>query len=52
MEGYKDGRDSVPGIDIKQVEQAISETKGIGESRLRSIMNSIEKKFGGVEDGR
>lgn len=48
MEGYKDGRDSVPGIDIKQVEQAISETKGIGESRLRSIMNNIEKKFGGV----
>ena len=47
MEGYQDGRDSVPGIDISQVKEAIAGTKGIGESRLRSIMNSIEEKFGG-----
>lgn len=46
MNGYEDGRESVPGIDIKQIEEAIAGTKGIGESRLRSIMQSIEEKFG------
>ncbi len=50
MNGYEDGRESVPGIDIKQIEEAIAGTKGIGESRLRSIMQSIEEKFGNVED--
>lgn len=50
MNGYKDGRESIPGIDIKQIEEAIAGTKGIGESRLRSIMQSIEEKFGNVED--
>ncbi len=45
MEGYRAGRDSVPGIDISQVKEAIAETKGIGENRLNSIMSSIEKKF-------
>lgn len=52
MSGYEDGRESVPGIDIKQIEEAVAGTKGIGESRLRSIMNSIHKKFGtyGSED--
>lgn len=50
MSGYEDGRESVPGIDIKQIEEAVAGTKGIGESRLRSIMRSIEEKFGNVED--
>ena len=30
LEGYQDGRKSVPGIDISQVKEAISGTKGIG----------------------
>lgn len=47
MEGYQDGRKSVPGIDISQVKEAIAETKGIGANRLQAIMDSIEKKFGG-----
>lgn len=47
MEGYNDGRDSVPGIDISQIREAIAETKGIGESRLTAIMESIESRFGG-----
>lgn len=46
MSGYEDGREFVPGIDIEQIEEAIAGTKGIGESRLRSIMQSIEEKFG------
>lgn len=47
LEGYQDGRKSVPGIDISQVKEAIAETKGIGANRLQAIMDSIEKKFGG-----
>lgn len=50
MNGYEDGRKSVASIDIKQIEEAIAGTKGIGESRLRSIMNSIEEKFGVLKD--
>ena len=50
MNAYEDGRESVPGIDIKQIEEAVAGTKGIGESRLRSIMRSIEEKFVNVED--
>lgn len=51
MQGYQDGRESVPGIDISQVKDAIAETKGIGANRLEAIMKSIESKFGGKADG-
>lgn len=51
MQGYQDGRESVPGIDISQVKDAIAETKGIGASRLDAIMKSIESRFGGEADG-
>lgn len=50
MTAYEEGRKSVPGIDISEVRKAISETKGIGQSRLKSIMESIERKFGGNRD--
>lgn len=50
MEGYQDGRRSVPGIDISQVKEAIAGTKGIGDSRLQAIMQSIEQKFGGSHE--
>lgn len=46
MEGYQKGRNSVPRIDISQIKEAIAETKGIGESRLLAIMDSIGQKFG------
>lgn len=52
MEGYRDGRESVPGIDISQVKEAIAATKGIGESRLQAIMENIESRFGGRENGK
>lgn len=50
MSGYKDGRESVPGIDITQIKEAILEVKGIGSRRLEAIMGNIEKKFGGKEN--
>lgn len=46
MTAYEEGRKSVPGIDVSEVKAAISETKGIGQNRLKSIMASIENKFG------
>lgn len=52
MEGYRDGKNSVPGIDVSQVKEAIAVTKGIGESRLQAIMENIENQFGGKESGR
>lgn len=45
MQGYQDGRESVPGIDISQVKDVIAETKGIGANRLEAIMKNIEEKF-------
>lgn len=46
MLSYKEGRKSVPGIDITEVQKAISETPGIGSKRLQSIMDSLNSKFG------
>lgn len=46
MTAYEDGRKSVPGIDITEVQKAISETPGIGSKRLQSIMDSLNSKFG------
>lgn len=45
MMGFKDGKDSVPGMDIEDVKEAIAGTKGIGTSRLEAIMRNIEEKF-------
>lgn len=45
MQGYQDGREPVPGIDISQVKDVIAETKGIGANRLEAIMKNIEEKF-------
>lgn len=47
QEGYQDGRESVPGIDITQVKEAILTVKGIGEKRMKNIMDSLEEKFNG-----
>lgn len=42
---YEEGRRSVPGIDITEVQKAISETPGIGAKRLEAIMESLNSKF-------
>lgn len=42
---YEEGRRSVPGIDITEVQKAISETPGIGAKRLGAIMESLNSKF-------
>lgn len=47
---YNDGRESVPGVDVSQIKAAIAETKGIGEVRLKAIMDNIDRKFGGGKE--
>lgn len=50
MTAYKEGRRSVPGIDITEVQKAISETPGIGTKRLEAIMENLNSKFGKEEE--
>lgn len=50
MTAYEEGRKCVPGIDITEVEKAISETPGIGAKRLEAIMESLNSKFTKGED--
>lgn len=50
-EGWKDGRESVPGIDVKEVMETIKTVKGIGDTRLQKIAEAIDVEFGGMENG-
>lgn len=50
MTAYEEGRRSVPGIDITEVQKAISEMPGIGAKRLEAIMESLNSKFAKEED--
>ena len=43
--GYEDGQNSVPGVDLSQIKEAIASTKGIGEKKLEQIMVNVEKLF-------
>ena len=45
MTAYEEGRKSVPGIDITEVQKAISETPGIGAKRLEAIKESLNSRF-------
>ena len=52
--GFEDGRDSVPGVDITAIYEAIGATKGIGPKKLQEIVGNVEKLFsgkGGSTDG-
>lgn len=50
MDGYEDGRNSVPGVDMKDVLAALGEVKGIGPATVQKVTQAIEKKFGGGKD--
>lgn len=50
MTAYEEGRRSVPGIDITEVQKVISETAGIGTKRLEAIMENLNSKFGKEEE--
>lgn len=50
--GYQDGKESVPGVDLKAVYEAIASTKGIGPKKLEEVKARLEPLFkGGQKDG-
>ena len=49
MTAYEEGRKSVHGIDITEVQKVISETPGIGTKRLQLIMDSLNNRFAEVK---
>lgn len=44
--GYEDGQESVPGVDLTAVYEAIAGTKGIGPRKLEEIKARLEPLFG------
>lgn len=44
-QGYLDGRESVPGIDIAEVYEVIASVPGIGAKRLSMIKEAVDKEF-------
>lgn len=52
MEGYEDGRKSVPGVDVTEIRGIISSIKGIGEKRTDEIIKRIEEVFKEDSNGR
>lgn len=47
MEGYSDGKNDVPGIDVSKIKGIIMSVKGIGEKRADEIVKKIEESFKG-----
>ena len=51
--GYEDGRESVPGIDVENIKEAVSKVKGIGTKKMGDIKAAIKAIFdGGEEDDK
>ena len=51
--GYEDGRESVPGIDVENIIEAVSKVKGIGTKKMGDIKAAIKAMFdGGEEDDK
>ncbi len=48
--GYEDGRDSVPGVDLTVIYDAIAKTRGVGPKKLEEIKKNIEAMFAGEKD--
>lgn len=44
-EGQQDGINSVKGVDIADVREAILSVKGVGTKKAEAIMRAIEEKF-------
>ena len=49
--GYEDGANGVPGIDVEKVVETIGTVKGIGQTRLVSIAEALDKAFCEKESG-
>ena len=45
MDGFKDGTESVPGIDISKISEILLGIKGLGEKRVADILEALEKEL-------
>lgn len=45
--GFEDGRESVPGISLAEVYEAVAATKGIGPKKMDEIKAKLEPLFKG-----
>ena len=45
MDGFKDGTESVPGIDIAKIKNVLLSIKGLGEKRVEAILLALEKEL-------
>lgn len=50
--GYEDGRESVPGVDLKTVYETIAGTKGIGAKKLEEMKVRLDPLFKKEQDDR
>ena len=47
MEGYEDGKNDVPGVDISVIKEIAMNVKGVGEKRAEEIVGKIEERMKG-----
>ena len=47
MEGYEDGRNDVPSVDISVIKEIVMNVKGVGEKRAEEIVRKIEERTKG-----
>lgn len=45
MDGFKDGTESVPGIDIAEIKKTLLSVKGLGAKRVADILEALEKEL-------
>lgn len=45
MDGFKAGTESVPGIDIAEIQKVLLSIKGLGEKRVEAILLALEKEL-------
>ena len=43
--GFEDGKNSVPGIDIKSILEVVASVKGIGPKKMEEITAKVEALF-------
>ena len=53
MNGYKDGKEAVPGVDVEEILKAVSDVKGVGPAlagKIRTAVNEVFRESGVKED--
>ena len=53
MNGYKDGKEAVPGVDVEEILKAVSDVKGVGPALAGKIRTAVSEVFHerGVKEG-